>query len=82
VPPPLPAAAPAPPPPQPDHALPAFSFATCFCSLVLFQGVRLDNVMQNVGKAAFAFNTLQRRMLPKVYRPPRSSIAGNQKVQS
>jgi hypothetical protein len=29
-----------------------------------------------VGKAKFAFNEIQRMMLPKEYRPPQSTTAG------
>ena len=34
------------------------------------QGVRLTNCEQNVGKAMYAFNCIQKCFLPKVLRPP------------
>ena len=37
-------------------------------------GVRIANSQKNVGKAKFAFNVFQRKMLPKMYRPPRVCI--------
>ena len=39
-------------------------------------GVRIGNARKNIGKKRFAFNTLQRRMLPEVYKPP-TAVAGN-----
>eukprot|EP00602_Paraphysomonas_sp_CaronLab_P005236 CAMPEP_0185037556 /NCGR_PEP_ID=MMETSP1103-20130426/32166_1 /TAXON_ID=36769 /ORGANISM="Paraphysomonas bandaiensis, Strain Caron Lab Isolate" /LENGTH=1347 /DNA_ID=CAMNT_0027575597 /DNA_START=770 /DNA_END=4813 /DNA_ORIENTATION=- len=39
-------------------------------------GVRLENAKKNVGKARFAFNSIQRRFLPQVYAPP-LSVIGN-----
>ncbi|CAK4079241.1 unnamed protein product [Aphanomyces euteiches] len=37
-------------------------------------GVRIRIAEKNVGKARYTFNGLQRKMLPKVYRPPLRSI--------
>ncbi|KNC48459.1 inositol polyphosphate 4-phosphatase type II alpha short isoform [Thecamonas trahens ATCC 50062] len=34
-------------------------------------GVRKDNVKLNTGKTGYAFNALQKRMLPAAYQPPR-----------
>ena len=39
-------------------------------------GVRIGNARKNIGKKRFAFNSLQRGMLPTVYRPP-TVVAGN-----
>ena len=49
-------------------------------ALALFrtQGVRLRNCFANVGKPRYAFNFFQRKMLPKLYRPPRVTIASVQ----
>jgi len=33
-------------------------------------GVRLPNCFKNTGKRCYAFNMIQRRMLPPMYRPP------------
>ena len=37
-------------------------------------GVRLINVHKNTGVPKFAFNSLQRKMLPQKYRPPLSTV--------
>ena len=39
--------------------------------------VRRANCGKNTGKTAFAFNALQIRMLPRLYRPPRSACGSN-----
>ena len=39
-------------------------------------GVRRENARKNVGKAKFAFNEIQRMLLPKEFQPPKSTTAG------
>jgi hypothetical protein len=41
-----------------------------FANFLRVHGVRLPNCWKNTGKARFAFNVLQRQMLPEMYRPP------------
>ena len=49
------------------------------CAANVFRelGVRLPNAEKNTGKKRFAFNNVQRKFLPKLYRPPRSCIGSN-----
>ncbi|ETW01225.1 hypothetical protein H310_06813 [Aphanomyces invadans] len=37
-------------------------------------GVRIEVAKKNVGHPRYSFNGLQRKMLPKIYRPPRGAI--------
>jgi hypothetical protein len=43
-------------------------------------GVRIELAQKNVGQARYSFNKLQRKMLPKIYRPPAAAIEGNHDV--
>ena len=45
-------------------------------NLLRADGVRLHNVRKNTGVAKYAFNKIQRKMLPKVLRPPSHTIGG------
>ena len=40
-------------------------------------GVRLQNCQLNTGKARFAFNTIQRQLLPAELRPPKAGCSKN-----
>jgi len=44
-------------------------------------GIRIMNAKKNIGKKKFAFNSIQRKRLPKQYRPPRAVMAVD-KVES
>lgn len=44
-------------------------------SLLRLHGTRPENALKNIGERMFAFNALQRRLLPVQYRPP-SHVAG------
>ncbi|TMW59352.1 hypothetical protein Poli38472_004421 [Pythium oligandrum] len=37
-------------------------------------GVRIDIAKKNVGRYKYSFNSLQRKLLPEIYRPPMSTI--------
>ena len=39
-------------------------------------GLRRHNCHKNVGQPTFAFNAIQRKLLPKQYRPPLNTISG------
>ena len=41
-----------------------------FANFLRVHGVRLPNCWKNTGKPRFAFNVIQRQMLPEMYRPP------------
>ena len=49
-----------------------------FANVLREFGVRLANCRKNTGKGAYAFNGLQRKMLPVEYRPPVSVSAGGE----
>jgi hypothetical protein len=40
------------------------------------RGVRRENVRLNTSRRLYAFNMLQRQMLPEAYRPPEGSAKG------
>jgi len=42
------------------------------------EGVRIENVQKNVGVKKYAFNYLQVKTLPRLYRPPKNLSGGNQ----
>jgi hypothetical protein len=37
-------------------------------------GVRLPVCQKNIGKHQYAFNSMQRKLLPRMYRPPMENI--------
>ena len=41
------------------------------------RGVRRDNVGKNVGKRAYAFNKIQARTLPTLFRPPKGTYGSS-----
>ena len=41
------------------------------------KGARRMNVWANTGQSMFAFNSIQRTMLPACYRPPHNTFSGN-----
>jgi hypothetical protein len=41
-----------------------------FAAVMRTNGVRRENARKNIGKPVFAFNALQRNMLPYLYQPP------------
>ncbi|KAF0690263.1 Aste57867_18337 [Aphanomyces stellatus] len=43
-------------------------------------GVRIEVAKKNVGHPRYSFNSLQRKMLPKMYRPPHGAIKGDHDV--
>lgn len=43
-------------------------------------GVRIANARQNIGKAKFAFNSLQHKFLPRCYAPPPEVAKGGHKT--
>ena len=45
-----------------------------FANIMRQYGPRLQNAHKNISKEKFAFNAFQRKMLPKMYRPPQSTI--------
>jgi len=49
-----------------------------FANVLREFGVRLANCKKNTGKGAYAFNALQRKLLPLEYRPPASVSAGGE----
>lgn len=51
-------------------------YQLCIANVMREFGVRIGNARKNIGKKRFAFNVLQRGMLPNVYRPP-TAVAGN-----
>jgi inositol polyphosphate-4-phosphatase len=42
-------------------------------NLMRSEGVRRFNVFKNTGQSSYAFNLIQRNLLPTVYRPPESA---------
>jgi inositol polyphosphate-4-phosphatase len=49
-----------------------------FANVLREFGVRVANCRKNTGKGAYAFNVLQRKLLPVEYRPPVSVSAGGE----
>ncbi|KDO29118.1 hypothetical protein SPRG_06174 [Saprolegnia parasitica CBS 223.65] len=43
-------------------------------------GVRIEVAKKNVGQARYSFNSLQRKCLPKIYRPSHAAIQGSHDV--
>jgi hypothetical protein len=37
-------------------------------------GVRIHIAKKNVGRFKYSFNSLQRKLLPEIYRPPMSTV--------
>ena len=49
------------------------------CQIMRKHGVRRMNVYANTGQSKYAFNGIQSQMLPKCFRPPVGTHAGNVK---
>jgi inositol polyphosphate-4-phosphatase len=54
------------------HSLHPDVFSSCM-SVMRSAGVRRENAYKNIGKNKFAFNSLQLKMIPDIYRAPRGS---------
>ena len=55
------------------HGLPEHKKAG-IVSVMRSEGVRIENALKNTGRRVFAFNALQRSLLPEEYRcPPQTS---------
>jgi inositol polyphosphate-4-phosphatase len=55
-----------------NHRLPSDEFGVAM-SVMRSAGVRRENAYKNIGKNKFAFNSLQLKMIPDIYRAPRGS---------
>lgn len=47
------------------------------CKVLRTYGVRRMNLYANTGQSKFAFNQIQKQMLPSCYKPPPGTHAGN-----
>ena len=53
---------------------------TYFADVMRSHGVRIANARQNIGKPKFAFNSIQRKVLPRCYAPPAEVAKGGHKT--